>query len=117
MSIQNISPETLLERVDNGQSVLILDVRSEEKMNAFQINHPNITTMALEKKLFLDEAHIKPDALSSLPVNSEILVVCSTGNSAKKVAQKLSSEGYQTSVLEGGVTSWREHINDLKEEK
>lgn len=109
--IQNVLTETLLERLNEGESVFVLDVRSEEKVRDFQIEHPNITNLSLEKNQFLNETQIEPSALSSLPRNTEIVVVCSTGNSAREVAERLSTEGYQTTVLEGGVNAWREQAN------
>lgn len=114
MSIQNISSQTLLERLKKDQSVLILDVRSEEKVKDYKITHQNITNIEVEKTHFINNEQNNLDVLSSLPKNSEIIVVCSTGNSAKKVAGKLSSQGYQTSVLEGGITSWRDYISALE---
>lgn len=109
MSVQKISSKELSERLKNGQQVFMLDVRAEEKINDFQIKHPNIENKNIDKNQFLNEKEMKDDVLSSLPKDTEILIVCTTGNSAKKVAEKLALEGFQTSVLEGGVSSWEKH--------
>ena len=110
MGVKKISSKELSERLNNGQQVFILDVRAEEKINDFQIKHPSVENKNIDKSQFLNEQEIKNEVLSSLPKNTEILIVCTTGNSANKVAEKLASEGFQTSVLEGGVTSWKERI-------
>lgn len=115
MSVNKISSEELLKRLDNGQSVTVLDVRSSDKIADYHINHPKITSLAVEKKLFLGDNTIDSEVLSGLPKNSEIILVCTTGNSASRVAAVLYSEGFQTTVLEGGVTSWRE-LSSLEKE-
>ena len=40
--------------------------------------------------------------------NKEIIVTCTTGNSAKKCATILEEKGYQVTVLEGGLMAWKE---------
>jgi rhodanese-related sulfurtransferase len=107
MTVNKISSEELLKRLDNGQTVTVLDVRSSDKIADYHINHSNVKSLAIEKTHFLGDDQVDSDVLSSLPKNNEIVLVCTTGNSARRVAEVLSTEGFQPTVLEGGVTSWR----------
>ncbi len=116
LSINIIKPETFLEDLNKGKHASILDIRSEDKVNGFQINHSNAKNINIEKKHFLDGKSIEPEALSSLPKGSEIVIACSTGNSAMKVAERLSEKGFQISVIDGGVNAWKEYINKSEPE-
>jgi rhodanese-related sulfurtransferase len=110
MSKNKITTKELLEKLDKGESVTILDVRSNDKIENFQITHPNIENVNIEKTQFLNEDEINPDVLTTLSNSSEMVIVCTTGNSANKVAEKLEESGIKVTVLEGGVTSWKEQI-------
>lgn len=48
------------------------------------------------------------DALNGLPKGREVVVTCTTGNSAAKCAKILDSLGYQVKILDGGLTAWNE---------
>ncbi|WP_144543979.1 rhodanese-like domain-containing protein [Cytobacillus oceanisediminis] len=45
-----------------------------------------------------------------MPKEKEIIVVCTTGNFAAKCAAILSEKEYNSIVLEGGITAWKECI-------
>lgn len=106
MTIQKITPKELHERLQGEEKVVILDVRAEEKYNEFHIeesrNIPKTDIFQLEET--------GEDAQLSLPKDQEIIVTCTTGNSATKCANLLNAHDYKVTVLEGGLTAWKEYV-------
>jgi rhodanese-related sulfurtransferase len=47
-----------------------------------------------------------------LPQGKEIIVVCTTGNSAARCAAVLSEKEFNATVLVGGITAWKEFIRN-----
>jgi rhodanese-related sulfurtransferase len=45
-----------------------------------------------------------------LPKDKEIIVTCTTGNSATRCATILSEKDYHVVVLEGGITAWKNYV-------
>jgi rhodanese-related sulfurtransferase len=104
-----ILPEELDKKIQEKQKVTIIDVRAEEKFNDYHIkNSQNIPkTIILGSNKAVEES-------VSLPKDEEIIVTCTTGNSAAKCAAILREKGYKATVLEGGLTAWK-HYLQMKE--
>lgn len=110
MVVKKISPEQLFEKMKAQEKVVLLDVRAEEKYNDYNIEHSTIENLNIEKsKIFKLEDH-ETDNIPSLPKDDEIIVTCTTGNSATKCATILAERDYDVTVLEGGITAWREFL-------
>lgn len=114
MTIQKISPKELHDRLKRNEKIYLLDVRAEEKYNDFHIEDPQIESRNIPKNIIfgLEETEEVPQL--SLLKDSEIVVTCTTGNSAAKCAKILFSRDYKVNVLEGGLTAWKEYLNSLK---
>ncbi|WHY78547.1 rhodanese-like domain-containing protein [Neobacillus sp. WH10] len=110
MTYKKITPKELHERLKSGEKVLLLDVRAEEKFNEFHIkesrNLPKTNIFQLDEK---------QDAQLSLPKDQEIIVTCTTGNSASKCAAILDTYDYHVTVLDGGLTAWKAYKNSLED--
>ncbi len=113
MTMNKISPEALYTRMNNQENIMLLDVRAEEKYNDFHISGFNIESININKTeiLKLEDQKLRDETIYSLPKNQEIIVTCTTGNSATKCANILSQYDYKVTVLEGGITSWKKYIN------
>lgn len=110
MTIKKISPEQLFEKMKIQDKVILLDVRSEEKYNDYHIEGSSIENLNIKKsEIFKLEEHGKENYFS-LPKDEEIIVTCTTGNSATKCAAILSERDYKVTVLDGGITAWREFL-------
>lgn len=107
-SIQKIKPEELYKRLQNNEKLLLLDVRDEEKFNAEHIEHANIESRNIPKTVIfeLEEGQTLPN----LPQDQEVIVTCTTGNSASKCAGILAERNYEVVTLEGGLTAWKEFL-------
>ncbi|MDP4164249.1 MAG: rhodanese-like domain-containing protein [Bacillota bacterium] len=106
MEDKKITPEELYEKLQKNERVYILDVRAEEKYTEFHIEDPRIESVNVPKNFILEG---KGEA-SSLPEKEEVIVVCTTGNSAAKCANILAQQQEKVVVLEGGITAWKDFI-------
>ena len=106
---KKISPEELYEKMQKQEKIMLLDVRAEEKYNDYHIEDSSIESLNIPKTgIFnLEENN---DSIDALPKEKEIIVACTTGNSAAKCAAILAENEYDTVVLEGGITAWKEYL-------
>jgi rhodanese-related sulfurtransferase len=108
MKNRNISPQQLYERMQRGENLVLLDVRSEEKYREFHINEPGFEVINIPKTIIFEDKHVE------LPNEVDIIVTCTTGNSASKCSDILSEQNYRTFVLEGGMTGWKKFLDASK---
>ncbi|TDL64690.1 rhodanese-like domain-containing protein [Rhodococcus qingshengii] len=106
MTLKNITPKELHERILGEDQIILLDVRAVEKYKEFHIEDPQVVSLNIPKTEIYDLE--EGDVLSQLPKERPVVVTCTTGNSAAKCAKVLDSLGYQVEVLEGGLTAWKE---------
>jgi len=101
--MKTILPKELNEKL-KSEKVFILDVRAEEKFKKEHIE----SSINIPKTYLFDLQGQNTEPIANLPKNKEIIVTCTTGNSAKKCATILEEKGYQVTVLEGGLMAWKE---------
>jgi rhodanese-related sulfurtransferase len=93
-----ITAEQAKERLDSGDELILLDVRTQEEFNAGHIAGaillPNETITETEQ----------PDILPDL--NAEILIYCRSGNRSAQAANKLVAQGYTNVYDFGGIIDW-----------
>jgi rhodanese-related sulfurtransferase len=109
MTYRMISPKELYEKMENGEKTYLLDVRAEEKFNEYHIEAPGVVTQNIPKTTILEGEGGKV----TIPTQGEVIVTCTTGNSAAKCAAILSEKEDNILVLEGGVTAWKEFMKTL----
>ncbi|MEH7345603.1 rhodanese-like domain-containing protein [Bacillus sp. JJ1532] len=109
--MKTMTASELAEKLTKNEEVIILDVRSTDKYNTYHIDNENVRSLNIEKSNIFSLNEDDMDVISSLPKNEEIIVTCTTGNSARKCAEILSEKGFNVTVLSGGVTAWKE-LND-----
>ncbi len=115
MPLKKITPEELFQKMNTQEKVFLLDVRAEDKYNDFHIEGPSIESQNIHKEEIFKSEENKNVAVKSLPKNQEIVVTCTTGNSATKCANILSNQEYNVAVLEGGITAWKEFLKAKEE--
>ncbi|WP_160725348.1 rhodanese-like domain-containing protein [Bacillus sp. USDA818B3_A] len=114
MTIKTITPKELEARLKGNGQTYILDVRAEDKYNDFHIEAPKIKSFNIPKTTIFELEEKRVEEVASLPKNHEIVVTCTTGNSAKKCATILSEKNYNVTLLEGGITAWKEYLHTQK---
>ncbi|MCH1624001.1 rhodanese-like domain-containing protein [Ferdinandcohnia quinoae] len=111
MSLSKITVKELSKKLEKDNGVFVLDVRAEEKFKDFHIDE---STNIPKTNIFeLDEKQM--EVIDLLPKDKEIVVTCTTGNSARKCAEILAEKDYKVTVLEGGLTAWKEYVKEKGE--
>ena len=108
MDLKVISPEQLQKRMQEEKQVLILDVRAEDKYENEHIEGSSIKSINIPKTIIFENE--SSDSLANLPKDQEIIVTFTTGNSANKCAAILKEKNFNVTVLDGGVTAWKEFV-------
>ena len=111
MTVQKISPKELHDKLQQNETVTLIDVRAEEKYNEQHMEHPLIEGQNIPKTIIFE---LEEGQELSLTKEKEIVVTCTTGNSAAKCANILDKRGHKVTVLEGGLTAWNEYLNSLE---
>ena len=94
---QKITARQAKARMDSGDAIVILDVRTQEEFDEGHI----AGAILIPNETIIDE---QPGLLPDL--NAEILVYCRSGNRSAQAANKLLAIGY-TSVFDfGGIIDW-----------
>ena len=94
---KKISAADAKARMDSGDTIIILDVRTQEEYDAGHIAGailvPNETIADKQPALLPD-------------LDAEILVYCRSGNRSAQAAKKLIAIGYTNVVDFGGIIDW-----------
>jgi len=97
-----IKPTELKKKMEEGDDIFILDVRSKQEHDLWSISYDN----------FPDSLVIPIDTLSSIvslkqiPKNKEVITFCAHGQRSSMAAKTLSSLGYNVRTVEGGMAGW-----------
>jgi glyoxylase-like metal-dependent hydrolase (beta-lactamase superfamily II) len=104
VTLPQIPPQELAERLDRGEPLQVLDVRAPDKVERSHIvlgseldfhAQPNSKLLAL------------PDLTAlNLDTTRPIAVVCGHGNSSKKATAFLRERGYEAYSVIGGMAAW-----------
>ena len=94
---RKISAADAKARMDSGDEIIILDVRTKEEYDAGHI----AGAILVPNETIIDE---QPDLLPDL--DAEILVYCRSGNRSAQAAKKLIAIGYTNVVDFGGIIDW-----------
>lgn len=110
VTVKKITPEELYKKLNGQEKVLIVDVRAEDKYHDFHIEGAGNESLNIHKeKIFKLEDGAQED-FQLLPKDKEIIITCTTGNSATKCGNILSEREYNVVVLEGGITAWKDYL-------
>lgn len=91
-----LTPEAAKTRLDSGENVILLDVRTQEEYDGGHI--PGAVCLPNED--------IQADLPLPFEKDAEILVYCRSGRRSAQAADKLSSMGYTNVADFGGIQAW-----------
>jgi len=98
--IPQLSVKELKQRLDQGETVFILDVREPFE---YQIANIGGTLIPMNDV---------PQRLSEIPRDREIVVQCKSGGRSQRVAEFLQQNGYaKVANLAGGILAWASEID------
>jgi glyoxylase-like metal-dependent hydrolase (beta-lactamase superfamily II)/rhodanese-related sulfurtransferase len=98
-----IKAQSLKQKIDKGEDIFILDVRTPEEHKAWKISYDKYKDSSL---IPIDE--LKTDALKNIPKDKEIVTFCAHGNRSMSAAKILSQHGYNAKSLKGGLDEWND---------
>lgn len=97
--IPEIDSETLHQRLANGESVRLLDIRTPGEVTQGAI--PGYEHIPM---------HLIPLRLTDLPRDQEFIVYCRSGARSYHACMFLMQQGYTRAVnLRGGIMAWARH--------
>ena len=103
--VDSIEPESLKARIDDGESVTLLDARMSSDYEEWRIDGPNVESINVPYFQFLDE-EIDDDVLARIPDDEHVTVLCAKGGASEYVAGALADRGYDVDHLEDGMNGW-----------
>src|SRR5919198_3455578 len=99
-----IKAENLKQKIDKGEDIFILDVRTPEEHKAWNISYGKYKDSSL---IPIDDLS-SPGALTHIPRDKEIVTFCAHGNRSMSAAKMLSQLGYNAKSIKGGLDSWND---------
>jgi glyoxylase-like metal-dependent hydrolase (beta-lactamase superfamily II)/rhodanese-related sulfurtransferase len=94
----------LKRKIDRGDNVYILDVRTPQEYKAWKISYDRYKDPLL---IPIDQlVSSTRGALEHIPRDKEIITVCSHGNRSMMAASLLSQFGYNVKSVKGGMAEW-----------
>ncbi len=99
-----IDAKKLKEKLDGGEDVFILDVRTQEEYDAWKLSYDkhDKTPLIPIERLFMSQKTIT----EKIPKDKEVICLCAHGNRSMMAAQMLSSMGYKVKSMKGGMVAW-----------
>ena len=104
-----IEPADLKYRMDSGENLYVLDVRTPEEYKTWKISYDKYLKPSL---IPLDKLSSSEEQIRNIPKDREVITVCSHGMRSKLAAQYLSQLGYNAKSIRGGMVAWNK-VNDL----
>jgi rhodanese-related sulfurtransferase len=91
----NISPDDLREKMEQGRDLLLLDVRTPAEH----------ASQAIEGSYLIPVQELA-HRVAELPRKKEIVVYCRVGNRSAFASAYLARLGFDAKNLEGGIAAW-----------
>jgi glyoxylase-like metal-dependent hydrolase (beta-lactamase superfamily II) len=110
-AVPSVSPRELLERLDGGDPVAIIDTRDRNEIDTWRIEHPAATHYHLPyaKVLSASVSGGVSTLLEFDEMNGTIIAVCPRGEASREAAGILREAGIDAANLEGGMEAWAHH--------
>ena len=103
-NVPEITPEELVRRLESGDPLRVLDVRTPAAVAAGRIDLlPDGGFVNIRGSELLA---MGSDVKNALPPDTPVAVVCGHGNSSKQVAHVLNEIGYTALSMRGGMAAW-----------
>lgn len=104
-----IRPPELEERLENGESLYVLDIRPRKTHQRDRIDGSQNIPVYDDLRRG-DETEFR-QSLSKVPNGKPVVTVCKAGVVAKKATSILEAEGYDAVTLAGGMRGWNGYQN------
>lgn len=107
-----IEADMLKEKLDKGEDVFILDVRTQEEHDAWKLSYGKYqkTPVIPIDKIMSSHSLVA----EQIPKDKEIVTLCAHGQRSQMAAQALSKMGYKVRSIRGGMAAWNQ-VYDVAE--
>lgn len=102
--IDALEPATLRERIEGGEALSILDVRTRADFEQWHLEGESVTIENRPYYEFIEGEGVPDD----LPAGDSLIVVCAEGDASAYVAEQLQDAGRAAVTLAGGMNAWAE---------
>ena len=100
-NLKEISVQTLNEKINNNENLLLIDVRENKELAISKISqaiHIPMNTI--------------PDNLHKIESTQPVIIMCKSGGRSAQVCEYLQNQGYSNIYnLKGGIISWALEID------
>ncbi len=93
--VKEITPEELLEKIEKGEKLQIIDVREVDEWNAGHIKQAKLIPLG-----FL------PHRVDELDKETPIVMVCRSGARSHMATQYVTDLGFDAANMVGGMLAW-----------
>lgn len=106
VNLLEIDVTKVKEKLDKGEDVFILDVRTPEEHDTWKFSYDRYQeTPVIPMDRLVSSENIVSE---QIPKDKEILTVCSHGNRSQMAAHVLSKMGYKVKNIKGGMAAWNQ---------
>ncbi|WP_136715515.1 MBL fold metallo-hydrolase [Halorientalis salina] len=105
VEVEEMEPAELKNRIDDGESVTILDARMEGDFDEWHIDGDAVEIANVPYFHFLDD-ELDDDVLEQVPEGDPLVVLCAKGGASEYVAGTLAERGRDVVHLDGGMNEW-----------
>jgi glyoxylase-like metal-dependent hydrolase (beta-lactamase superfamily II)/rhodanese-related sulfurtransferase len=100
-----ITPEELVEAVESGEEIHVLDVRAQERLAAGRID-----IVPDERFHNMRGSELLARGDPGIPRGAHVAVVCGLGNDSRRIVQHLADKGFRAASLVGGMAAWNRTV-------
>jgi len=105
VEVDSIDPATLKARIDAGERVVILDVRSEGNYAEWHIDGDGVESYNVPYFEFITEEFDR-DLLGDVPDDEEVVILCAKGEASAYVGGLMAEHGFDVIHLADGMEGW-----------
>ena len=105
--MSQITAEELKQRLEAGDDLALVDIRSEDDYEAETIEGSQ--NLPIRDVLMDGDLETVQEYLSKLPDDEEVVTFCDAGVTSGQTAEMLSEQDYDAKALDGGLNSWKEN--------
>jgi glyoxylase-like metal-dependent hydrolase (beta-lactamase superfamily II) len=107
VEVDEIAPETLKRRIDDGEDVFVLDTRMQSDFEEWHVDGETVDIVNVPYYEVLDE-DLEDEAVADVPEDREVVVLCAKGGASEYAAAVLAQQGYDVVHLAEGMNGWAE---------
>lgn len=100
-----IDSETLRQKLENGEDVCVVDIRSEADYEEDHIE--GSVNRPIREALLSGDVEAALAELEDLSDDEELVMVCDAGVASTETARQLQDRGRNASALDGGLDTWK----------